>query len=91
MTASLCMHYYISGKVQGVCFRTNTQRIAESLNLTGWVCNLSDGRVEVLACGNPTDLAKLTDWLRRGPELAYVTGLEQEELPWENHNTFAQR
>ena len=40
-------HYYVSGEVQGVGFRYKAQRVASRLQLTGWVRNLSDGRVEL--------------------------------------------
>ena len=44
-------HIFYSGSVQGVGFRFTTQRLAKDHNLTGWVRNLSDGRVEILAEG----------------------------------------
>ena len=39
-------HVWISGKVQGVCFRAYTEQEAQRLGLQGWVRNLPDGRVE---------------------------------------------
>ncbi len=39
---------YISGRVQGVFFRAETQRAANGFRLTGWIRNISDGRVEAL-------------------------------------------
>ncbi|NJL26073.1 MAG: acylphosphatase, partial [Calothrix sp. SM1_5_4] len=47
----LTKHYLISGRVQGVGFRAFKHRRAVELGLRGWVRNLSDGRVEVLARG----------------------------------------
>ena len=44
----------VSGRVQGVCFRAETQKQACQLGLTGWVRNLPDGRVELLAEGEDT-------------------------------------
>ncbi len=44
-------HVIFSGQVQGVGFRFTTQRLAQELKLTGWVKNLSDGRVEMMAEG----------------------------------------
>lgn len=84
----LCIHCYISGKVQGVWYRASTQTQAQQLGLTGWVRNLPDGRVEVLACGEREALAQLHAWLQRGPERAEVTGVSYEELPWEEHEGF---
>ena len=46
------VHIYYSGSVQGVGFRYSVQRIAEGLNLRGWVRNLDDGSVEISAEGD---------------------------------------
>jgi len=70
------MHCYVSGRVQGVFFRASTRDKARALGLCGWVGNLPDGRVEVVASGAATDLAALHDWLRRGPAHAVVSALE---------------
>ncbi len=70
----------VSGRVQGVAFRFSTQDEAESLGLVGWVRNLPDGRVEVLAQGPPEKVEALIQWCWRGPPLARVTSVEVEEL-----------
>ena len=44
-------HILYSGTVQGVGFRCTAQRYAQDLDLKGWIKNLSDGRVEILAEG----------------------------------------
>lgn len=80
MSEKICMHYFVSGRVQGVWFRANTQKEAQKLGVTGWVRNLPDGRVEAMACGSRDQLDALTDWLRRGPEHAEVKDLEFEEM-----------
>jgi len=72
----ICRHYFVSGRVQGVYFRGSTQRQAQSLDITGWARNLSDGRVEVLACGDAVALDKLENWLRIGPQWANVSNIE---------------
>jgi acylphosphatase len=71
------LHLYVSGRVQGVWYRASTQAEARTLGLRGWVRNLSDGRVEVLAEGPRDALAALRDWCRRGPPLAEVRALEE--------------
>lgn len=80
MADSYCIHCFVSGKVQGVWFRASTKEEAEKLGLTGWVKNLPDGRVEVLACGDKASVNQLREWLNRGPRLASVTQVELEEL-----------
>ena len=91
MTNQICMHVFISGKVQGVWFRANTKEQADLLGITGWARNLPDGRVEVLACGNKEDIAKLYEWLKHGPELAKVSDLTYEEVPWQVLHQFETR
>ena len=46
------VHVYISGKVQGVFFRSYTKDKAQKEGLNGWVKNLTDGRVEIVLEGN---------------------------------------
>ncbi len=86
-----CIHCFVSGKVQGVWFRVSTQDRANDLGLTGWVRNVNDGRVEVLACGEKEKLTQLVAWLHEGPELAEVTDVSCEESSWQEHERFAVR
>ena len=81
-----CKQFLVSGRVQGVFFRASTQRQASELGLRGWVRNLRDGRVEVLACGEANVLEILEKWLETGPDYAKVTNIEtinvnKTELP----------
>jgi len=46
-----CLHIYFSGRVQGVGFRYTSRYLASKYNLSGWVKNLPDGRVELLIQG----------------------------------------
>lgn len=66
----------VSGRVHHVGYRDWTIRNARALGLTGWVRNLNDGRVEVLAEGDEVALSKLLDALRLGPRLATVEHVE---------------
>lgn len=72
------VNIFVSGRVQGVFFRLETRRIAEELGITGWVKNLPDGRVEILAEGEKEKLEKLVEWVKRGPVFAKVDNLEVE-------------
>ena len=64
--------FRITGRVQGVGFRWWTQRTATDLRIAGTVRNAADGSVEVVASGQPEDLSRFTDALRRGPPGAEV-------------------
>ena len=85
------LHCQVEGRVQGVFFRRETQQQASSLGLTGWVRNLPDGRVEVLASGELEELEHLAEWLKAGPALARVTQLDQEYLEYQSFENFAIR
>jgi len=52
-------HVFYSGRVQGVGFRYTARRIAQAHVVTGFVRNLSDGRVELVAEGDPAELDRL--------------------------------
>lgn len=73
-----CVRCYVSGKVQGVFYRASTREQAIQLGLRGYATNLSDGRVEVVACGSEVAVDSLIAWLREGPPQAWVTELEVE-------------
>ena len=66
----------VHGEVQGVNFRTTTQREAAALNLTGWVRNVWDGTVETVAEGSSSALLKFEAYLHRGPSAAYVESVD---------------
>ena len=72
------LHAYVKGRVQGVGFRYNTLKSAQEYNLKGWVRNLRDGRVEVLAEGQHEDLNLLLADLRKGPVSADVNDVDYE-------------
>ena len=65
----------VSGHVQGVGFRFFTSDLAETLGITGWVKNRSDGRVEIEAHGFRAVIEKMVVRLRQGPPRASVTDI----------------
>lgn len=70
--------FHVSGKVQGVWFRAATREQAERFALCGYVRNLPDGRVEVLAVGEEGAISALERWLWQGPPLARVEEVLRE-------------
>jgi acylphosphatase len=76
-------HAYVSGRVQGVFFRSSVADLAESLGLSGWVRNLSDGRVETLLEGEKASVEKVIEFCRRGPPGAHVRDFEVKWEPWQ--------
>jgi len=73
--------FYVSGMVQGVGYRYFARRAALRLGLSGYVRNLSDGRVEVYAVGPAAELEALGTDLRHGPSTATVSSVTEEEAP----------
>jgi acylphosphatase len=73
-------HLWISGRVQGVFFRSATRERARAHGLTGWVRNAPDGRVEAEVQGPPDAIAKLVDECRNGPPAARVTDVEVQQI-----------
>ena len=70
------VHLIIKGKVQGIFFREFTMKAARKLGLIGFVRNLSDGTVEIVAEGEEEDLKKLIAECRKGPLMAHVEDIE---------------
>jgi acylphosphatase len=67
MCSGCAVHLLVSGEVQGVGFRYFTRRQALALALRGYVRNLPDGRVEVVAAGLPGQVQCLVEQVRQGP------------------------
>ena len=68
---------YISGRVQGVGYRHFTRQVADKLGIKGYVRNLPDGRVEVVAQAKPELIEIFKKELKRGPLWADVKNLEE--------------
>lgn len=77
----------ITGRVQGVNYRSSTRRKAEALGLVGWVRNTDDGDVELLVGGSGPGVDSLLSWCRRGPKRAEVQAVEQREAAAEELKT----
>ena len=73
-------HYLIKGRVQGVGFRWFVHREASALELKGWVRNTEDGHVEVVAVGEPEQLAELETALHKGSRGSRVDAVVEHDL-----------
>ncbi len=71
--------------MQGVGFRYSAKLAASRLGLVGWVRNLPDGDVEVLAEGPSPAIASFREWLEEGPPGARVDSVEARTLPPSGH------
>ena len=70
----------VSGKVQGVGFRFSTQQQARQIGVNGYVRNLKNGDVEIVALGNTEKVDTLLKWAKLGPPSAIVHNLQVEVI-----------
>lgn len=82
MTDKQRIHIIVSGRVQGVFFRDFTRRKAESLGLTGWVRNINQNRVEIIAEGYRQSLLTFIKEVKIGPESSRVDHCDVEWLDY---------
>lgn len=79
--------YLIGGRVQGVGFRFYTQAAASRENVHGWVRNLPDGGVEVVAEGEVDALDRFENAIRRGPRTGCVERFDVDETAPDGRDT----
>lgn len=78
----------IKGKVQGVGYRYYVLKIANNLNLCGFVRNCSNGKVEIEAEGDPISIKTLIDFCRIGPSRAIINDITSQSQPIVGYTTF---
>jgi len=71
----------VSGRVQGVGFRFFAVDVADELGITGWVKNLTDGRVEVEAHGAKESVEVMIERMHQGPPGSSVSNVDVMWLP----------
>ena len=71
-----CIRLFVRGKVQGVFFRQALKFMAIKNNVTGWVRNLEDGRVEALLEGDIDGVNTVVEWAHGGPANSRVDDVE---------------
>lgn len=72
----------VSGKVQGVGFRIYTRAQARQLGISGFVRNLRNGKVEIVAAGQAERIGKLVKWAQSGSPSAQVNNLQLEDMEY---------
>ncbi|MFH0828016.1 MAG: acylphosphatase [Candidatus Omnitrophota bacterium] len=72
-------HVYYSGRVQGVGFRYKAVDLAERLGITGWVKNLGDGRVEIIAEAEEAALREFLDKLKE----FFSNYIREADIEWQ--------
>ena len=87
--AKICIHAFVSGRVQGVWYRNSARNAALAQGVTGWARNLPDGRVEVMLCGDESAVQSVAGWLHEGPPGASVSNVDAERLSFEAIQEFS--
>lgn len=77
----ICKKCLVGGRVQGVFYRATAARRARELGIRGHARNLADGRVEVLACGEPDAVTAFVSWLWIGSSGCKVTSVDASDAP----------
>ncbi len=85
------VHVLISGKVQGVFFRANTQQEAEKRNVIGWVRNTADGKVEAVFHGEASAVDDLIIWCHQGSPASSVENVSVDPIDDESFDGFSIR
>ncbi|MBI3011329.1 MAG: acylphosphatase [Candidatus Omnitrophica bacterium] len=75
------LHVFYSGRVHGVGFRMTAEEVARELGIVGWVKNLRDGRVEVVAEAEEEVLERFLNAIRTGPMKPFI---QREEVSWDH-------
>ena len=75
-------HAIISGRVQGVFFRVETQKAADRFGVFGWVRNRPDGTVEAVFEGGQQDVDATLEWCRQGPRMSRVDNVD---VNWQDY------
>ena len=82
MADNVRAHTIISGRVQGVFYRAETQKAAQQRGVTGWVKNRPDGTVEAVFEGKENDVASMIEWCKSGSSQARVDNVD---VDWETY------
>ena len=83
----VCKQCLVGGRVQGVYYRATAAHRAQALGISGYARNLPDGRVEVLACGEASEVDEFVAWLWTGSSASKVTSVEVRDLDGEAGRT----
>lgn len=72
---------FYEGRVQGVGFRYTVRNIATGYEVTGWVRNLPDGRVELQTCGQPEEVREFIAAIKESELNSNIKKVEEHEVP----------
>jgi len=77
----IAKHVFYEGRVQGVGFRYTVRQIAKEYEVTGWVRNLVDGRVELLVAGEKEEVEGFLESIGESELAGFIKGRQEEAAP----------
>ena len=83
------LKFIVSGKVQGVNYRTAAKEAADKLGLKGSICNLSNGTVQIDVEGEQEVINRFYAWCQEGPPRAVVAKIEVSAGEWQGYPAFS--
>lgn len=78
MRGMIARHVFYEGRVQGVGFRYTVRYLAKGFEVIGWVRNLADGRVELLAGGEPSEVAAFLDAIAESELASFIKNVQTQ-------------
>lgn len=82
------VHVFVNGDLKGIDFRPEVAEKADELGVTGWVRNLTDGRVEAVLEGPRDEVYRVVGLCRAGPRGATVSSVQVDREPPRNEKSF---
>jgi acylphosphatase len=76
----MSLQVFYEGNVQGVGFRWSIRNIAKGFDVTGWVRNLRDGRVEMQVTGEDNEVRAFLDGIKQSELASHIRGQNETEL-----------
>ncbi|MEK0448965.1 MAG: hypothetical protein RL088_1233 [Verrucomicrobiota bacterium] len=74
-------HVFYEGRVQGVGFRWSAKNLARGFDVTGWVKNLPDGRVEMQVCGDSDEVEAFLEAMEESELKSHIKAVDVKVIP----------
>ena len=79
--AMTARHIFYEGRVQGVGFRWSAKNLARGYDVTGWVKNLADGRVEMQVCGEVDEVDAFIEAVAESELKSHIKNVDTSVIP----------